>query len=144
MKETHAALEPNRPAQPGRFLRQGRAVRGPRLQRVVHRPYYGKLAIISWFNAGVRVWDIRDPSDPAPVAYFIPAPNKNTIANCLVVNGNNVDCKNAIQTNNVELDDRGLIYIADRAGTGMHILQLTGKAKEVVSEDDDQEHEQHR
>jgi hypothetical protein len=53
-----------------------------------------------------------------------------------VVNGNQVDCKNAIQTNNVELDDRGLIYIADRAGTGMHILRLTGKAKEVVSEDD--------
>jgi hypothetical protein len=37
-----------------------------------------------------------------------------------------------------------LIYIADRAGIGMHILQLTGKAKEVVSENDDQEHEQHR
>jgi len=50
-----------------------------------------------------------------------------------------VDCKNAIQTNNVELDDRGLIYIADRAGTGMDILQLTGPAKEVVSHDRDGE-----
>ena len=140
-KEAHSTVHPDSHAQPGRFLSQGRAVRSSRLQRVVHRPYYGKLAIISWFNAGVRVWDIRDPSEPVPVAYFIPAPNENTIANCLVVNGNTVDCKNAIQTNNVELDDRGLIYIADRAGTGMHILQLTGKAKEVVSEDDD--HEQH-
>jgi hypothetical protein len=93
------------------------------------------LAIISWFNAGVRVWDIRHPSNPIPVGYFIPEPNENTIANCLVVNGNNVDCKNAIQTNNVELDDRGLIYIADRAGTGMHILRLTGEAREVVRED---------
>ena len=102
-----------------------------------YRPYYGKLAIISWFNAGVRVWDIRDPNDPVPVAYFIPAPNENTIANCLVVNGNQRDCKNAIQTNNVELDDRGFIYIADRAGTGMHILGLTGKAREVVGEDGD-------
>jgi hypothetical protein len=93
------------------------------------------LAFISWFNAGVRVWDIRDPSDPVPVAYFIPAPNENTIANCLVVNGEQIDCKNAVQTNNVELDDRGLIYIADRAGTGMDILRLTGKAKQVVEED---------
>jgi len=68
------------------------------------------------------------------------APNENTIANCLVVNGNTIDCKNAIQTNNVELDDRGMIYIADRAGAGMHILRLSGEAKEVVREDD-REHE---
>ena len=35
---------------------------------------------------------------------------------------------NAIHTNNAEVDDRGLIYIADRAGTGMHIIKLTGQA----------------
>ena len=32
----------------------------------------------------------------------------------------------AIQTNNVEVDDRGLIYLADRADTGLHIVALTG------------------
>jgi hypothetical protein len=124
------------PRNPGDFCHKGGRFGAHASSESFYRPYYGKLGIISWFNAGVRVWDIRDPSDPVPVAYFIPAPNENTIANCLVVNGNQVDCKNAIQTNNVELDDRGLIYIADRAGTGMHILRLTGKAKEVVSEDD--------
>ena len=36
-------------------------------------------------------------------------------------------------TNNVELDDRGYIYIVDRTGTGMHILQLSGAAKQAVS-----------
>jgi hypothetical protein len=132
------------PRNPGDFCHKGGRFGAHASSESFYRPYYGKLAIISWFNAGVRVWDIRDPSDPVPVAYFIPAPNENTIANCLVVNGNNVDCKNAIQTNNVELDDRGLIYIADRAGTGMHILKLTGKAKEVVGGDDDQEHEKDR
>jgi len=96
-----------------------------------HRPYYGRLAIISWFNAGVRVWDIRDPANPQPVAYFIPAPNANTIQNCA-----GTDCKNAIQTNNVEIDHRGLIYIVDRAGTGMHILRLTGEAKALVGTND--------
>jgi hypothetical protein len=44
------------------------------------------------------------------------------------------NCPRAIQTNNVELDDRGLIYIVDRAGTGMHILQLTGQAKALVGQ----------
>jgi hypothetical protein len=38
-----------------------------------------------------------------------------------------------IQTNNVEVDDRGYIYGADRAGTGMHILELTGSARQVAN-----------
>ena len=42
--------------------------------------------------------------------------------------GRNGHTVNAIHTNNVEVDDRGLIYIADRAGTGMHIIKLTGQA----------------
>jgi hypothetical protein len=33
---------------------------------------------------------------------------------------------------NVEVDDRGFIYTADRANTGMHILELTGKARELM------------
>jgi len=42
-------------------------------------------------------------------------------------------CKIAIQTNNVEVDDRGYIYIVDRANTGMHILELTGDARKVAN-----------
>ena len=42
-------------------------------------------------------------------------------------------CKSAGVINNVEIDDRGLIYGADRAGGGLHILRLTGYAKEIVT-----------
>jgi hypothetical protein len=35
-------------------------------------------------------------------------------------------CKVAIQTNNLEVDDRGYVYIVDRANTGLHILEYTG------------------
>ncbi len=42
-------------------------------------------------------------------------------------------CKVAIQTNNVEVDDRGYIYIVDRANTGMHILELTGEARSIAN-----------
>ena len=35
-------------------------------------------------------------------------------------------------TNNVEIDNRGYIYVVDRNGAGMDILQLTGCAKQVV------------
>ena len=41
-------------------------------------------------------------------------------------------CKVAIQSNNVETDDRGYIYIVDRANTGMHILEVTGEARAVA------------
>lgn len=74
------------PRDPGDFCHKGGRFGAHASSESFYRPYYGKLAIISWFNAGVRVWDIRNPSEPVPVAYFIPAPNENTIANCLVVN----------------------------------------------------------
>jgi hypothetical protein len=41
-------------------------------------------------------------------------------------------CTKVILTNNVEIDDRGLIYSADRAGTGLHIMRLTGDAAAVA------------
>ena len=43
-------------------------------------------------------------------------------------------CKVAIQTNNVEVDDRGFIYIVDRANTGLHILELTGPARQIAQD----------
>jgi hypothetical protein len=93
--------------------------------------YYKKLVFISWFNAGLRVVDIRDPFTPREVAYYIPAINKNTAKRCVKVNGVE-SCKIAIQTNNAEVDDRGYIYAVDRANTGMHILELTGSARKIA------------
>lgn len=90
--------------------------------------YYKKLAFIAFFNAGVRVLDIRDPYHPKEVGYFIPAITPATDKRCIPVDGGE-RCKVAIQTNNVETDDRGYVYIVDRANTGMHILELTGAAR---------------
>lgn len=90
--------------------------------------YYKKFAFISFFNAGVRAIDIRDPYHPKEIGYFIPAITEATDKRCVKVDGQD-RCKVAIQTNNVETDDRGYIYIVDRANTGMHILELTGDAR---------------
>ena len=90
-----------------------------------------KLAFITWFNAGVRALDIRDPFNPREVGYFIPAITEATDKRCIKVNGEE-RCKTAIQSNNVETDDRGYIYVVDRANTGMHILEVTGEPRSIA------------
>jgi hypothetical protein len=93
--------------------------------------FYKKLAFIAFFNAGVRAVDVRDPFQPKEVGHFIPAITEATDKRCVKVDGQD-RCKTAIQTNNVETDDRGYIYIVDRANTGMHILELTGEARKIA------------
>jgi hypothetical protein len=95
--------------------------------------YYKRLMFFSHFNAGVRAVDIRDPYHPKEVAYYVPAITKNTDKRCIKLEDGKERCKTAIQTNNVEVDDRGYIYIVDRANTGLHILELTGAARRIAN-----------
>ena len=94
--------------------------------------YYRRVLFIAHFNAGVRALDVRDPLQPKEIGYYIPAITDKTDRRC-VGTGADQRCKVAIQTNNVEVDDRGYIYIVDRANTGMHILELTGSARRVAN-----------
>jgi len=96
-------------------------------------PMYAKRVVFfSWFNAGVRAVDIRNPYSPREIGYYIPATTDKTDKRCVKVDGAD-RCKVAIQTNNVEVDDRGYIYVVDRANTGMHILELSGEARKVAN-----------
>jgi hypothetical protein len=94
--------------------------------------YYGRMMFFAHFNAGVRAVDIRDPFHPTEVAHFVPPITEKTDKRCVKV-GEQQRCKVAIQTNNVDVDDRGYIYIVDRANTGLHILELTGEARKVAN-----------
>src|SRR5882724_3487002 len=87
--------------------------------------YYGKLTFITFFNAGMRVLDIRDPYNPREVGYFIPPITRATQPRCGMIGGQQ-RCSNAV------VDDRGYIYIADRANTGLHIVELTGEARAIA------------
>jgi hypothetical protein len=95
--------------------------------------FYNKLAFITYFNAGVRAIDVRNPYSPKEVGYFIPSITEATEKRCVKVDGQE-HCKVAIQSNNVETDDRGYIYVVDRANTGMHILELTGEARAIAGQ----------
>jgi hypothetical protein len=82
-------------------------------------PYYGKLTAMAYFNGGVRIWDIREPQAPREVAFYVPEANANTDSD-------------GYMTNNVEIDNRGYVYVVDRNGAGMDVFDLTGCAKQVV------------
>jgi hypothetical protein len=92
--------------------------------------YYKRVLFVAHFNAGVRAVDIRDPFHPTEIGYYIPAPTSKTA--CAAAPAGS-PCVKGIQTNNVEVDDRGYVYAADRAGTGLHILELTGAARRVAN-----------
>jgi hypothetical protein len=94
--------------------------------------YYNRVLFVAHFNAGVRAIDVRDPLQPREIGYYVPAITDKTDKRCIGA-GAEQRCKIAIQTNNVEVDDRGYIYIVDRANTGMHILELTGAARRIAN-----------
>jgi hypothetical protein len=70
----------------------------------------GTLVYCAWFSGGLRVVDIRDPVSPQEVAWFIPEPCGGY---------------STPQTNDVEVDARGLVYIVDR-NCGFDILEIEG------------------
>ena len=95
--------------------------------------FHKKVAFFTWFNGGVRAVDIRDPYQPKEIGYFIPPITEATDKRCIKVDGKD-RCKTAIQSNNLETDDRGYVYVVDRANTGMHVLELTGEARKVAGQ----------
>lgn len=42
-------------------------------------------------------------------------------------------CKIAIVTNNVEVDDRGYVYMTDCTRSGLHILEPSGEVRSISS-----------
>jgi len=70
------------------------------------------VIIGSFFNAGVRVFDLSNPYQPQEIAYFVPgAPKLSPVG--------------AVQLNDVYVDDRALVYTVDRFAGGLYILEMT-------------------
>ena len=98
----------------------------------MNNPYGNKVVFLSYWNAGVRAVDVRNPWSPRELAFYVPRVNPRTDERCVTRDGVET-CKIAVQTNNVEVDDRGFIYAADRANSGLHILELTDEAKKELT-----------
>lgn len=68
----------------------------------------GTLVYATWFAGGLRVLDLADPHLPVEVAHFIPEKGP----------------AGPPQSNDVDVDDAGLIYLLDR-NNGLDILEMT-------------------
>ncbi len=66
------------------------------------------LVYCAWFSGGLRIVDIADPTAPVEAGFFIPEP---------------VGSEPAPQSNDVDVDARGLIYLLDR-NRGLDILEF--------------------
>ena len=122
------------PDEPGDFCNRGIRF-GPHSPQDAYHPNFDRsLVVLAYFNAGVRIVDIRDPFRPTEVGYYIPQVTDTTFEMCSGdgASGGHEICETQIQTNNVNLDDRGYIFALDRAGTGLHILELAGEALEIA------------
>jgi len=123
-----ASYEPDERS--GRFCERGGRFGAHSSNESQAPAFYGRLMFFSWFNAGVRMLDVRDPYSPKEVGYFIPARNQNTDYRCDDEKKRR-GCVRVIQINNVEVDERGYVYAVDRANSGLFILDVTGDARKI-------------
>jgi hypothetical protein len=72
----------------------------------------GTIVHAVWFGGGLRIIDVANPLHPREVGHYIPEPAHG---------------RSAPQSNDVTLDERGLIYVVDR-WVGFDVLEFTGSA----------------
>ena len=76
------------------------------------------LVFATWYNAGVRVFDIADPFRPREAGHFVPAAPERMIAQ-------QAARPRVIQSCDVHADTRGLLYVTD-TNAGLYILEYDG------------------
>jgi hypothetical protein len=69
------------------------------------------VVFLTYFNAGLRAVDVSDPLHPKEIGCYVPETPEGTPG---------------IQSNDIGADNEGRLYLIDRWGQGMHILEYTG------------------
>jgi hypothetical protein len=65
------------------------------------------LVFLTYFGGGLRAYDLTDPHNPLEVAHLVPAPPAG---------------RNSIQFNDLTVTSDGLVYVTDRHGDGLYIV----------------------
>jgi hypothetical protein len=69
------------------------------------------IVLGTFFNAGVRAYDVRDPYEPREVAWYVPPAPAGAPAG-------------TVQINDVFVDDRGVVFAVDRHAGGLYVLEM--------------------
>ena len=69
------------------------------------------IIFVTYYNAGLRVFDIRNQYRPVEVGFFVPPPPEG---------------QKAPMFNDLYVDTDGLIYVTDRIKGGLYVLEYTG------------------
>ncbi|HTM73239.1 MAG TPA: hypothetical protein VL198_08415, partial [Pseudolabrys sp.] len=77
-----------------------------------------ELIFATYHNAGLRIFDIRDPFQPRQVGYFVPPPPERIV-------DQRPNPAKVIQSCDVFVDTDGIMYLTD-TNAGLHILQYEG------------------
>jgi len=93
------------------FDRPGRFGAHNILENIPAEGPWADLVFLTYFNAGLRAVDVSDPLKPKEVGHYVPE---------------TPDGQEAIQSNDIGADADGRLYLIDRWGAGMHILEYTG------------------
>jgi hypothetical protein len=67
-----------------------------------------EVVFATYFNAGVRVYDVADPAEPVELAHWVPEPPPG---------------QKAAMINDIFVDSGGLIYTTDRVNGGVYVLE---------------------
>jgi len=78
-----------------------------------------EVVFATYFNAGLRVYDLADPSEPVEIAHWIPATPPG---------------QEDVQINDVFVDADGIVFATDRVLGGVYILEPNDRLGERMRE----------
>ena len=78
-----------------------------------------RIVFATYFSAGVRVYDLANPARPAEVAHWVPEPPPG---------------QPVPQINDLFVDDSGLLWVTDRIGGGLYVLQPEAPLAALMAE----------
>jgi len=93
------------------FHRGGRFGAHNIIERITDTGPWANIVFLTYFNAGLRAVDVSDVLRPKEVGCYVPAM---------------ADGARPIQSNDIGTDEHGRLYLIDRWGAGMHIIEYTG------------------
>ena len=109
------ARYPNFNTRGGRFGPHNQHHGHPELPHLFHSD---EIVYLTWFNAGLRVYDISDPYLPTEIGWFLPddpAERRGLLPRTALVT----------QSEDVLVDARGFAYLTDK-NHGLHVVRFTG------------------